>query len=330
MLCEKLFPTKRWKSCNMAVDIDRVKDLKKHQTENSSFFQRFKPKCCLYTLHVAELPLLKWNVDNPHLKHVVEIYLAYLCYYMIYKYPNSEELKKNANKKDLYRLTFSRHLEFLKKHWMSKTNDTGSTGKFIRTVSLDKKKCLEFIDNFKLYLTHYLEHRRIPQDVLNSEHLDFSFYRELFEEYFTERSCNLICRWGDGDFLDPAYNKIFVTTHTRPQCDACVGFVCYINSTNKSRRPKMQGIVSCPFYRAAFSNQEYILGSANTILHHMHEKLQGELLEVDPILFNTAWRNRLSSIDFIVDTHGQHFKNTDRKKRKTYFESVCESDSDSD
>lgn len=330
MSCEKLFPAKKWKSCNMAVDIDRVKDLKKLQTENITFFQRFKINCCLYTLHVAELPLLKWNVDNPHVKHIVEIYLAYLCHYMIYEYPNSEEVK-NQKKRDLYRSTFSRHLEFLKKHWLTKTSNTGFTGEFIKNVCLNRKECSKFTDNFKSYLTQYLRQRRIPQDVLNSEHLDFNFYQELFEEYFTGLdSHNLISKWGNDDFLDPAYNKILVTTHTRPECDACVGFVCYVEPTNTSRRPKMQGIVSCPFYRAAFSNQEYILGSANTILHHMHEKLQGRLLEVDPISSNKSWKNRLSLIDFIVDTNGERIKTTSAKKRKRCLKSICESDSESD
>ena len=75
----------------------------------------------------------------------------------------------------------------IKKHWLTKTSNTKITGEFIKNVSLNWKECSKFTDDFKSYLTQYLQQRRIPQDVLNSEYLDFNFYQELFEEYFTGR-----------------------------------------------------------------------------------------------------------------------------------------------
>ena len=334
-MCDQFFPRGKWKACSMVDDMKRVRNLKKvKKPTHSTFFKQFEENCCVYTLHVAELPLFTWDVDNPNMQNIVEIYLAILCYYMLYEYHKSEEisnvsLTSGVRKRDKRRQKFLRHLEFLKKHWIHNTQNTGVAGSFIASVSLLPSTVLEHDKTFRSYLTNYLNHRNIPESILSDrDQIDFDFYDDLFEEYFTGRPThNLVFKWGK----DPAYNGRLITTHTRSECDACVGFVCFRESISNYSRPEMQGIVSCPFYRAAFSNQEYVLGSANTILDYMNERRKGEQIRVSPIQQNRDWINRLSEVDFIVDHDGNRIMGGRRKRKKhSGLKSICDSDSDSD
>ena len=339
-MCDQIIPAGKWKACSMVDKMKDIRQLKKNQIESSTFFKRFKEKCCVYSLHVAELPLVKWDYNSPSLQHVVEIFLAIVCYYMIVEYPSSEELSK-PSKKDTHRLAFLRHLHFLEEHWIKNTTDTGKSGDFIKVVSLIAKDVSKHSKDFNSYLIDYLERRGIkePKETLDTtistlkEKLDFSFYDTLFEEYFTiRRSSNIIYRWGGDEEIDTAYNKQLITTHTRPGCNSCVGFVCFIESKSGNRLPEMQGIVSCPFYRAAYSNEKYALGPANTIIDYLHIKLEGKLLKVDPISSNTDWKNRLSKIHFIVDPYGNPIKGQNRKRKRVSncLKSRCDTNSESD
>ena len=224
----------------------------------------------------------------------------------------------------------------MQKHWIKNTTDTGKSGDFITVVSLIAKHVSKHSKDFNSYLIDYLEIRGIkePEETLDTI---ISTLKErlfiLFEEYFTVwRSSNVIYKWGGDEEIDTAYNKQLITTHTRPGCNSCVGFVCFIESKSGNRLPKIQGIVSCPFYRAAYSNEKYALGPANTIIDSLHIRLEGKLLEVDPTSFNTDWKNRLSKIHFIVDPYGNPIKeqNIKRKRVSNCLQSRCGTNSDSD
>lgn len=332
-MCDQIFPKGKWTACSMIEDIKRAQYLKKIN-KNLSYFKRFESKCCLYTLHIAEFPLLQWNNDNPYLSHVIEIFLAIVCYYMLYRYPKSKEID-NDRKRDINKRYFLEFIEDLREIWVDKTQNTGIAGQFLNNVTLCRKKFLEEKELYESYLTEYLTKRNIPNDVLTKE-INFSHYLTLFDEYFTRRKTrNLITNWGyhnADDIVDNAYTKRLITTHARLECDACVGFVCFVQSKSLHMPAKMQGIVSCPFYKTTFSNEKYILGSANTILHYMHEKLQGRKLQVDPI-DNPDWKNRLSQIPFIVDPYGKPImkSQTTRKRKINCLKSSCEDkNSDSD
>lgn len=271
-----------------------------------SMIEDNQTKCCVFGLHITELPLIHWDSKllNPSIQHVIEIFLAIVSYYMTVQYPKSEEFSA-TNKVDVHRRKFQTYVHFIKKHWKTGTN---WVKEFLDKIELKMKTPDSELIECRAYLIQYLANRGISIDVMEKE-LDFLYYDIVFEEYFTERQTkNIVYKWGKRGNEDPANESKLITTHVNSQCTSCVGFVCF---TESNRIPKMQGIISCPFYRATYSNEEHVLASANTILAYLQnrimndDRLQNKLLEVNPILQNVDWINRLSKIPFIVDVNGK-------------------------
>ena len=318
-MCDNIIPLGKWRACEM---------IEKLQLRELGILK--KDSCCIYSLHVAEFDLIDWFEGslNDNMRHVVSIFLAIVSYYMVRIYKESFETVE-PKKSDMHRVKYKRFVGFLREFWETGGNKEKYVLNAIRLHHKTPSSEIQILDE---YLNVYLKERDIPLDVLE-ENLDFSFYDTLFEEYFTERrSQNIVHKWGR---QDPAYNSSLVTVHTNRECMSCVGFVCYYESVHGSRNPIMQGIVSCPFYRAAFSNSDNVLGAANTILVYMETRIQKygcKRLEVNPIEANEDWKIRLSKIPFIVNGYGERIEGSKeaRQKRKRKLKQVVNDSNDSD
>lgn len=325
-MCDDLVPKGKWTACSMLEKLQNVRglEMKRNQT------------CCVFGLYVNEIPLIAWDSDthNPAMQNVVEIFLAIVAYYMSVQYPRSEELR--TDKRDVLRRRYSGYIRFIKKHW--KTEEPNWARDMLQKISLKEKTSESELEEWKRYLEQYLKNRGIPSNVTENE-LDFSFYDILFEEYFLTRQ-NLVNKWGRDD--PTIYEPKLITVNTTPTennySTSCVGFVCFLRS---KRKPQMQGIVSCPFYRAArASYAQHTLGPANTILAYLHTRItndnqiEDKRLRVDPISQNVEWINRLSQIPFVVDPFDERIQAKElrpKKKKKLLSRSLnTESESSDD
>jgi len=142
------------------------------------------------------------------------------------------------------------------------------------------------------FLSRYLEEREIPPNTAPAMIRQSSDY--VYEEYFDQQKIGI---------LDGSFNKMIRVLSVPNRPYACVG-VIMLNDVPKtygdSELPewKMQGVLSCPFYRTHRG------GASSAILSHLKARVANQSL-VKTILVEILrsapdfWKYRLQNTDFI-------------------------------
>lgn len=320
MDCHSLVPTDKWMAC------EKVRRLKNCQLKE-------RGDCCVCGLYVSQHELCRWTEkgENIGLQHLMEVFFAILCYTMLQENRSTSSAQQNASDsssdEDSVSHIYLRHIRFIKEKWYTqlKKESKSILSDHLNAILQIDRYTLAHKQKYKRYLDTYLAKRGLPNvddqtvDTVY-ESMDLNFYSTLFDEYFCERdSFNLVRNLG-GYGPNPYTKHSFLSVHVSSDLNSCVGFICmseYLTYTEKlGRRIRVEGIVSCPFYRLRKS-EDAKLGAANTLISYLDEYRAGEKITVNPIARNKSWKNRLAEIPFFVDNAGNRIKKEEERLKRS-------------
>lgn len=320
MQCDKLFPSGKWTACEKIEQLHEIENM--HCTVKVTDLGQ---DCCVCSLHIKMYELYRWNEKkingNIGLQHLVEIFYAILCYFMLYKYDQTAEADADSDDEIEYGLMsyYTRHISFIRTNWYSFMADKTSLSHYLITIiessTFKAKKVEKEKDLYINYLKKYLAARGLDTNLEIYKHIHTAHYSQLFDEYFEGRSTGLVNSFGG--YGPNEYTKhSFLTAHVKDDHRSCVGFVCLQEYLKSERNLSMQGIVSCPFYRSCQSTKIGKLGVANSLILFLNRYRAGRNIQVDPITQNVSWRNRLADIPFFVDSQNQPLQKVEERHKK--------------
>tara|TARA_B100000475_G_C15017177_1_gene322759 strand:- start:496 stop:1467 length:972 start_codon:yes stop_codon:yes gene_type:complete len=319
MECDKLLPSGKWTACEKLEKLNNMQNM--HCTIKVTDAGK---DCCVCSLHVKMYELYRWTErkvnGNIGLQHLIEIFYAILCYFILHEYKPMEADVDSDDEIEFGILShYTRHIEFIKRNWYSLISDKTSLShyltKIIETASFKCSSIDQEKDLYIKYLENYLSARNLDIHLETYTQMHTAHYSQLFDEYFEGRHTGLVNSFGG--YGPNEYTKhSFVTAHVKNETNSCVGFVCLQEFLKSDRNLSMQGIVSCPFYGSCQSNENGKLGAANSLILYLGRYRRGRNIEVDPISQNARWKNRLADFPFFVNSKNQPFEKVEERHKK--------------